>query len=91
MTKATATQVKNSLGKYIDSSKIAPVVIEKSGRNEAVLISFQEFERLSEYEDLYWTMLAKEAAKTGFLGINKTKHTLDKLAKKAGIDIEDDA
>jgi prevent-host-death family protein len=91
MSKATATQVKNSFGKYMDSSKREPVIIEKSGRNEAVLVSFEEFERLSEYEDLYWGRLAEEASKSGFLGPEKTMERLSALAKKAGIDVGNDA
>ena len=88
--KATATQFKNNMGKYMDSSKTAPVIIEKSGRNTAVLISFEEYERLSEYEDRVWAIMADEAAASGFLGVAETKRRLDELAKRAGINIEDD-
>ena len=88
--RTNATSFKNNLGQYLESSIKEPVIVEKSGRPSAVLISFEEFERLSEYEDLYWGRLAQESSKEGYLGVDETSKRLKVLAKRAGIEIEDE-
>jgi antitoxin Phd len=42
----TATEIKNSFGKYLDVSQREPVLIEKSGRSVAVLLSREDYESL---------------------------------------------
>lgn len=51
-----ATSFKNNLGRFLEFSNKEPVIIEKSGRASAILISFEEFEKLSQCEDFYWSM-----------------------------------
>ena len=83
-----ATSFKNHLGRYIESAIKEPVIVEKAGRASAVLISFDEFEKLSQYEDFYWSIKADFAEKEGFLGVDKTTKQLQKYANRAGISMD---
>lgn len=85
-----ATDLKNNLGKYLENAIREPVIVLKSGRESAVLISIELFEKLSEYEDLFWLNQARIAKEEGFLGVRKTTKRLHEMAKRAGIDTEDD-
>ncbi|MBF0344544.1 MAG: type II toxin-antitoxin system Phd/YefM family antitoxin [Nitrospirae bacterium] len=62
-----ATIVKTHFGKYLEDSIKAPVTIEKSGRKVAVLLSLEEYERLTAIEDSYWAKKAAEAENEGYL------------------------
>ncbi len=62
-----ASEVKNRLGKYLDLARREPVVISKSGKPAAVLISWEEYQRMREMEDRIWAEMAREAEKEGFL------------------------
>lgn len=62
-----ATEVKIHFGKYLEDSIKNPVTIEKSGRKVAVLLSLEEYERLTAIEDSYWAEKAAEAEKEGYL------------------------
>ncbi|WP_297057724.1 type II toxin-antitoxin system prevent-host-death family antitoxin [Thermosulfurimonas sp.] len=62
-----ASEVKNRLGKYLDLARREPVVISKSGKPAAVLISWEEYQRMREIEDRVWAEMAREAEKEGFL------------------------
>ena len=42
----TATEAKNRFGFYCSQAKSEPVVVEKDGRPDTVLISYDEFESL---------------------------------------------
>lgn len=86
----TATALKNHLGKYLEFSIREPVIVEKSGRPSAVLISFDVFEMLSLYEDFYWGIRAAQAEKEGYLGVDKTAEKLKEYAQRAGVEIEDE-
>lgn len=82
-----ATDFKNQLGHYIQTSIKEPVFIEKSGRPSSVLISSDEYERLSKFEDLYWGNLAIQAIEeAGFLGVEKTEQKLSEWAKRLNDD-----
>lgn len=62
-----ATAVKTHFGKYLEDSIKDPVTIEKSGRKVAVLLSLEEYERLTAIEDSYWAEKAAEAEREGYL------------------------
>jgi prevent-host-death family protein len=51
MKRVTATEAKNRFGEILDASLTEPVLIEKNGRGVAVLLSRDEFERLSPTEN----------------------------------------
>lgn len=63
-----ATEVKNRLGRYLQEAVADPVFIEKNRRTVAVLLSYEEYERLSRLEESYWAGKAREAEAEGYLG-----------------------
>jgi PHD/YefM family antitoxin component YafN of YafNO toxin-antitoxin module len=48
----------------------------------AVLLSADEYERLSALEDRYWGEQAREAAKTAYLGSQQTVEAIETLLHK---------
>ncbi len=74
----TATEFKNRLGRYFDAAKTNPVVVKKTGREAFVLISVEEFERLTKTEDEYWAQKAMEAEKSGYVGTDASMAVLTK-------------
>lgn len=74
----TATKAKNRFGELLDMSIAEPVAIEKKGRPVAVLLSFEEYQRLSELDDRYWGEKAQEALKSGFLSVKDTAKWLNR-------------
>ena len=63
----TATELKNRLGRYLDTAQIEPVIVEKSGRVSNVVLSKRRYDQLCRLEDLLWDAKAREAEKEGFL------------------------
>lgn len=83
MKTASATDVKNHFGEYLQSTLKEPLVIEKTGRPVAVMISMEDYERLQALEDAYWIKKAKKAEAEGFLSVEATKKFIaSKLKKK---------
>ncbi len=78
MKETAATEAKNNFGNLIEIALVEPVAIEKRGRKVAVLISFKEYERLTEMEDRYWGEQALKALEEGFL----TRKETDKWLKE---------
>jgi len=64
----TATELKNRFGKYLDISRVEPVIVDKTGRKTAVLLSYEEYKRLTEMEDTYWAQKALGAEQEGYAG-----------------------
>lgn len=64
----TATEAKTKFGQYLDLTRTEPVTIEKSGRDIAVMISIEEYQRFRALEDAYWLDRAKQAIDGGFVG-----------------------
>ncbi len=89
--KTNATQFKNHFGEYMQKVYQEPVIVEKSGKPSAVLISYDTFQRLSHLEDFYWGMKAEQAAKEGFLGPKESEKRLKEYAKKTGIKVDDES
>lgn len=88
--KTNATQFKNHFGEYMQKVYQEPVIVEKSGKPSAVLISYDTFQRLSSLEDFYWGIKAEQAAREGFLGPEESERRLKEYAEKVGIVIDDD-
>jgi prevent-host-death family protein len=72
MKTVTATEIKNRFGRYLEDSMSEPVVIEKTGRAVAVMISMADYERLAALEDKFWGEMAIEAEKNGYLGLEES-------------------
>ena len=68
MKMTTATNIKNHFGQYLEASISEPIIIEKTGRSVAVMLSMQEYERLTLLEDQYWAQKASLAEKEGYIG-----------------------
>lgn len=75
----TATQAKTHFGQILETSQREPVLIEKSGRDYAVVVSFEHYQRLTHFEDLYWSKMAAEAVSDGFIGESESAHLLQSL------------
>ncbi|TAK78147.1 MAG: type II toxin-antitoxin system Phd/YefM family antitoxin [Gammaproteobacteria bacterium] len=88
--KTNATEFKNHFGEYMQKVYQEPVIVEKSGKPSAVLISYDTFKRLSNLEDFYWGMKAEQAVKEGFLGPTESEKRLKEYAEKAGITVDDE-
>lgn len=81
-----ATELKNRLGKYLDAAIKEPVIVEKNGRNTAVIISFEEYNHLIELEDFYWGIKALEAEKEQSL--ENGLEVLTNIVKAKGIALD---
>ena len=75
----TATKAKMHFGRILEKSQREPVLIEKSGHEYSVVISFEDYKRLKTLEDAYWAKLADEAKGDGFVGQNKSQSLLENL------------
>jgi len=67
-----ATEMKNKLGHYLQLALEEPVVVKKTNRQVAVLLSMKENERLTRMEDAYWGEKARAAEAEGYLGESAT-------------------
>lgn len=76
MKDVTATEIKNRFGRVLESALLEPVAIEKMGRPVAVLMSINEYERLSRLEDKFWGERALKALENGFLSEEEGKDWL---------------
>ena len=78
---ATATEVKNRFGEYLEKARHAPVTVEKTGRKYVVMVSHEEYERLQAIEDRQWAMAAAEAEKSGFIGTEEAMKLLTRYSE----------
>lgn len=82
--KATATEVKTRFGEFLDKARREPVVIERSGREVAVLLAVEDYEQLQWLEDQIWGERALAAAKEGMVGEEGVRQLLARLAAMEG-------
>jgi prevent-host-death family protein len=68
MKTATATDVKNKFGEYLEHARTEAVEVRKTGRPVAVLLAFDEYERLIALDDAWWAEQARKAEKKGYVG-----------------------
>ncbi len=86
MQHVTATELKHRLGRYLDAAMREPLVIEKSGRNAVVIMSYEEFERLEALEDAYWGERALAALRDGeFISGDDALKALEDIAREKGV------
>ncbi len=78
---ATATEVKNHFGEFMEKARHAPITVEKTGRKYVVMMSHEEFERLQAIEDQQWAMAAAEAQKSGYLGTEESMKLLTRFTE----------
>ncbi len=78
---ATATEVKNRFGEFMEKARHTPVTVEKTGRKYVVMISHEEFERLQALEDRQWALAAAEAQKSGYLSTEESMELLTRFTE----------
>ena len=83
MTTVNATYAKQNFGACIADAVKHPVVIEKSGRPAVVMISYEEYQRLSELEDAMWLQRAQAAAAGGYLSAEDSDDFMQKRLVRA--------
>ena len=69
----TATELRHKFGEVVEGLQAEPVLVEKSGRPVAVILSYADFQRLQEMEDTWWGEQARKASQEGFLSADETK------------------
>ena len=79
MIHVSATEAKVHFGKLLDTARRENVSIEKQGRSVAVILSQEEFERLSEIEDKLWSLKAEAARSEGLLSEKESEKFLSDL------------
>ncbi len=67
-----ATEAKTKFAELIDAARNEPVTVTRNSKPVAVVISPEDYERLSAVDDAYWGNKATQAKKAGFLGKKKT-------------------
>jgi PHD/YefM family antitoxin component YafN of YafNO toxin-antitoxin module len=60
-----------------------PIVIEKSGRPAVVMLSYEEFQRLSDLEDAFRLQRAQDAASEGYLSTEESDEFMKKRLAQA--------
>lgn len=82
----TATEIRHKFGEVVEGLKTEPVLVEKSGRPVAVILSYEAYERLQELEDVWWGEQANKAMAEGLLSAEETtswlKEKLDEAPAK---------
>jgi prevent-host-death family protein len=75
----SASEAKNNFGELLGLAQKNPVKIERNGRPVAVMISYEEFERMEAMEDAWWAKQAEEASKEGFLDQKQSEDFLAEM------------
>jgi len=69
----TATLAKTEFASLIDNARREPITVTRNQRAVAVVLSPEEYERLSAFEDSYWVKRALQAeAEGGFLSAEES-------------------
>ena len=74
-----ASDAKNRFGELLDLARREPIQISKKGRKVAVMLSVEEFERLSNLEEEIWALKAEKAKKEGLIGVSESEALLEEL------------
>ena len=73
-----ASKAKNKFGELLDNARREPVIIEKHARPTAVLMAYEEYQRLQEIEDRFLAERADEVVgKDAWLGVKQSEKLLD--------------
>lgn len=80
----TAKDAKTKFGQLLDMAIREPVSVTRNGRQVAVILSTQDFERLAAFEDAWWTALAERNEQDGYRSAEESE-----AFHKAMLDAED--
>jgi prevent-host-death family protein len=85
MKSATATDMKNKFGEYLEHARTEAVEVRKTGRPVAVLLAWDEYERLMALDDAWWAEQAREAERKGYVGPTATMKVIkSRMREKTG-------
>ena len=79
MKSIAAREAKNGFGRLLDEARSEPIVIHKHGRAVAVVLSYEEYERLELLEDAFWAARAVAAEREGYLSASESEELLTDL------------
>jgi prevent-host-death family protein len=74
-----ASEAKNRFGELLDLARREPIQIAKKGRNVAVVLSIEEFERFLDLENQLLALKAEKAHQEGFIGISESEALLSNI------------
>ena len=74
-----ASEAKTRFGELLDLARREPVKIAKKGRNVAVVLSIEEFERFSELEHQLVALQAEKDHQEGFIGTTESEALLSEI------------
>lgn len=80
MNSFTASTAKNKFGELLDRARREPVIIEKHSRPNAVLMAYEEYQRLQRIEERLLAARADEIVGKGkWLGVKESEKLLDDI------------
>jgi antitoxin Phd len=65
MRQINSSEFKNRFGEFLDLAMGEPVLVNRSGKAVAVLVSADEYDHLQRLDDAYWRARAEAAEATG--------------------------
>ncbi len=68
MLHTSLSDFRNRIGDYLANLGNAPVLLERRGKPAAVVLSYEEYQRLQEAEDAWWGERARAALEGGMVG-----------------------
>ena len=74
-----ASEAKNRFGELLDLARREPVQIAKKGRNVAIMMSIEEFERFLDLENQFLALKAEQARQEGFIGRIESEALLSEI------------
>jgi prevent-host-death family protein len=84
MREINSTDFKNHLGEFLGLAKDETLMVSKSGKPLAVVMSAEEYEHLQRLEDAYWIARAEAAESRGeWIGHDEAMRSLTERLKRA--------
>ncbi len=74
-----AKDAQNRFGEIMTAVNKEPVVINRYGKASAVIISYEEYQKFEELEDLYWSLKAKYSEQEGYLSVKESDDIMDQI------------
>ncbi|MFA6312555.1 MAG: type II toxin-antitoxin system prevent-host-death family antitoxin [Sterolibacterium sp.] len=77
-----ATDAKQHFGEYLNAALYQPVMVQKSGKSVAVILSAAEYERLVAIEDAQIVHEVRQAEERGYLGAEGSAKLIGELMER---------
>lgn len=86
--KVSATEVKTHFGRYLDlAEKGEPVIVERSGKQAAAIIDYEEYRHLKLLDDALLAEKIKQAEQLGYLGDEESEQFFKSLLGRLADDL----